>query len=568
MKRRDFIKKVPVMGAIPFVINHIPFGVMAGNDALKKMAAACPNDRVLVILQLLGGNDGINTVIPFNQYDQYQFVRPNIAIPDSGSRGLIKLDGTLPSDKQVGLHPDMKAMKQLYDAGNLAIVQGISYQNHNQSHFRGRDIMFMGGGSNDYLDSGWIGRYLQDKYAPQIYPTDFPNPDMQDPLALEFGNEISLVFHQGQNIPASVSINDPQSFFNLVEQLPGFEDIQGLDPRGIPPTVLNNSAYGKEVNWILDLEEKTDDYHDRIVQTYNAGKAYDPGINYPTTYPLQAPVKFHENPLSPQLQIIANLINGGSKTKVFLIRLGGFDTHAQQVEATDHTMGPHAALLFHISEAMKAFQADLKARGLENRVLSVTTSEFGRRVESNGSFGTDHGIGAPLFIFGAGVIPGITGNPPDMTQDNVSMQYDYRQIYATIMKEWMCVDPALVDSLSGIFYGDYQGRGTTLPIINGNLVTGVTDFVNSRFKLNSCYPNPASAYSTFSFYINAETSVDLKIVDVNGNDVKKIFSEQYMSMGEHKITVDLRDIKPGSYFYQIKAAGGILNDTKKLEIVR
>lgn len=564
MNRRDFIKNASIAGAMPFVLNGIPFNLMAGNVDLQKMAAACPNDRVLVILQLHGGNDGLNAVIPVADYDNYHNVRANIAIPENGARKFIELDYTLPTNKRVGLHPDMIGMKQLYDQGKMAIVQGVSYENHNQSHFRGRDIMFMGGGAYDYLDSGWVGRYLKDKVAPQVYPEDFPNASMPDPLALEFGNEISLIFHQGHNIPTSISIYNPQQFFDLVEELPGFDDVEGLDPRGVPPAGLGNSPYGKELEWILGLEQKTDDYDDRLLQVYQNGKSMDPHVTYPENYPLNAPARFRSNPLSAQLQIIANLIHGGCKTKVYLIRLGGFDTHASQVENYDATMGVHASLLYHISSAMKAFQDDLKARTIEDRVLSVTISEFGRRIRSNGSYGTDHGIGAPLFIFGKGVLPGLTGITPNLSDDNVAMQYDYRQIYATIMKEWMCVDPVLVDSLSGIFNGEYAGRGTTLPLINSNL-TGVNEFIRSRFRLNNCYPNPATSYTTFQFYINADTEVALTISDTQGHELKTIL-KQFMPAGEHSISTDLRDLKPGFYIYSIKA--GVLTDAKQFEIAR
>lgn len=564
MNRRDFIKNASIAGAMPFMLNGIPFNLMAGNMDLQKMAAACPNDRVLVILQLHGGNDGLNAVIPVADYDNYHNVRANIAIPENGARKFIELDSTLATNKRVGLHPDMIGMKQLYDQGKMTIVQGVSYENHNQSHFRGRDIMFMGGGAYDYLDSGWVGRYLKDKVAPQSYPEDFPNASMPDPLALEFGNEISLIFHQGHNIPTSISIYNPQQFFDLVEELPGFDDVEGLDPRGLPPAGLGNSPYGKELDWILGLEQKTDDYDDRLLQVYQQGKSMDPHITYPENYPLNAPARFRSNPLSAQLQIIANLIHGGCKTKVYLIRLGGFDTHASQVENYDATMGVHASLLYHISSAMKAFQDDLKARSIEDRVLSMTVSEFGRRIRSNGSYGTDHGIGAPLFIFGKGVLPGLTGVTPNLSDDNVAMQYDYRQIYATVMKEWMCVDPVLVDSLSGIFSGEYVGRGTTLPLINSSL-TGVNEFIRSRFRLNNCYPNPATSYTTFQFYINADTEVELNISDAQGHEVKTIL-KQFMPAGEHSVSTDLRELKPGFYIYSIKA--GVMTDAKQFEIAR
>lgn len=553
------------MGTMPFVLNSIPFKLMANNQSLLRMAANCDGERVMVILQLHGGNDGLNTLIPVADYDLYQSVRPNIAIPETGSRRFITLDSTLGTAAQIGLHPDMVGMKNLYDNGKLAIVQGVSYENQNQSHFRGRDILFMGGGANDYLNSGWMGRYLKDEFSPEVYPDDFPNTAMQDPLALEFGNEISLIFHQGDNIPTSISIYNPQQFFDLVNELPGFDDVQGTDPRGIPPAALNNSPYGKEINWILGLEEKTDQYDDRLLQVYNAGKAMDPGVTYPTTYPLNAPERSRNNPLSAQLQIIANLIHGGCKTKVYLVRLGGFDTHAMQVESYDQTMGGHAALLYHISSAMNAFQADLQARNIENKVLSMTVSEFGRRVHSNGSFGTDHGLGGPMFIFGKGVNPGVLGNVPDLNEDNVGMQYDYRQIYASIMKEWMCVDPALVDSLNGIFYGEYPGRGVTLPLIDNNAV-GVRDFIQKRFYLNTCYPNPAVTSTTLSFYINSETDVYLQITDVQGKPVKVLIDGKRLQAGEHKLVADLRDLKPGMYLYTVKA--GLLNDSKQLQVMK
>ncbi len=564
MKRRDFIKNASIAGAMPFVLNGIPFNLMAGNTELQKMAAACPNDRVLVILQLHGGNDGLNTVIPVADYHNYQNVRANIAIPINGPRKLINLDSTLAVERQVGLHPDMIGIKEMYDQGKVAIIQGVSYENHNQSHFRGRDVMFMGGGSYDYLNSGWVGRYLKDKFAPESYPEDFPNTTMQDPLALEFGNEISLVFHQGDNIPTSISIHNPQQFFDLVNELPGFSDVEGLDPRGLPPAGIVNSPYGKELEWILGLEQKTDEYDDRLLQVYQAGKAMDPHVSYPETYPLIAPTRFRNNPLSAQLQIIANLLHGGCQTKVFLIRLGGFDTHAQQVENHDPTMGVHASLLYHISSAMKAFQEDLRLRSIEDRVMTVTISEFGRRIRSNGSYGTDHGIGAPLFVFGKGVLPGLLGETPDLSEENVTMQYDYRQIYATIMKEWMCVDPVLVDSLTGIFNGDYAGRGNTLPLVNSNL-TGVNEFIRSRFSLHTCYPNPASTYTTFRFYINAETEVELKINDMQGKEIRTVL-KQNMGPGEHQFSADLRELKPGYYIYSLKA--GVLTDSKQFEIAR
>src|SRR5690606_23272499 len=158
----------------------------------------------LIILQMHGGNDGLNSLIPVDSYEQYYSRRPNIAIPAKNSaRKYIALDSTLPLDTQVGLHPDMAAMKAMYDTGRVSFVQGVSYKNNNGSHFRGRDIQFMGGSSEDFYSSGWVGRYLEGEIGTKKYPEDFPNDEMKDPLAIEMGSDVSLIFHQEFNIPMS-----------------------------------------------------------------------------------------------------------------------------------------------------------------------------------------------------------------------------------------------------------------------------------------------------------------------------------------------------------------------------
>jgi uncharacterized protein (DUF1501 family) len=561
MKRRDFIKKSVLAGIAPFALNSIPISLMGGT--FEQMAAASCNDNILVILQMSGGNDGINMLVPLDDLNSglYQFVRPNISLPKTGTRKVIPLDTTLGA-RNVGLHPDMIGIKNMYDAGKVSVIQGVSYKGHNQSHFRSRDIMFMGGGSADYLQSGWVGRYLKNEIAPKIYPKDFPNPDNLDPLALEFGNELSLVFHQGDQIPVSISVTNPQSFFNLVEQLPGFDDLPNLDPRGIPPTNLEGTLYSKELNWILGLEGKTEDYHDRLLQTYNLGKSKAKSVIYPEKYPFNAPTKWLKNPISGQLEIVANLIDGGSKTKVYLLKIGGFDTHAFQTNTDDASMGLHASLLYHISSAMEAFQEDLKQRGLDSRVLTITTSEFGRRIQSNGSWGTDHGIGAPMFVFGKHVLPGLIGDNPNLNLENVQMQYDYRQIYSSIMKDWFCVDAAYVDQQ--LFAGEYQGKGTKLPIIDTKAL-GVSDFINSRFYLDDCFPNPAKDKTTFSFYLNSTLVCSLILYDQGGNKIASVFENKSFDLGTHKVNYDLDKLEKGAYIYELNA-GKLLKQSKKIII--
>jgi uncharacterized protein (DUF1501 family) len=572
MKRRKFIKQLS-LAAVPITLGGIPIKLMAENS-LTRMAEQSTNDRVLVILQLHGGNDGLNSIIPVEAYDLYYRWRANIAIPAKNSvRKMIPLDSTLPKEAQVGLHPDMIAMKDLYDRGRMTVVQGVSYKNNNGSHFRGRDISFMGGGFDDYFSSGWVGRYLQQEFAPKTYPNDFPNPEMKDPLAIEMGSDVSLIFHQDGNIPTSISLNDPQSFAKLVEELEGFTD-QGIDPRGKPPLALENSPYGKELNWILGLEDKSEDYAERLYDVYKAASASS--VTYPERYPFNAPKGSMRNGLTPQLQLIARLLDGGGpglgvKTKVFLVKMGGFDTHAEQVESYDPTMGQHAALMYHIASAMKAFQEDLKARGLEDRVLTVTTSEFGRRVRANGSYGTDHGTGAPVMIFGKGVQPGVVGVVPDLNQQNVEMQYDYRQVYANLLRDWMLVDENKINN--DIFFKDFlngpkeDGTGNYEPLpLATQVISGVSEgFINNRFSLEDCHPNPANEFTIINFKINSTNLVDLVLKDNQGRKLKNILHEE-RAEGSHSVRVDVTDLPTGIYFYSLKT--GFFQDTKKLIVTR
>lgn len=571
MKRRNFLKKLPLAAGIPFTLGGIPIKLLA-DETLTRMAAASTNDRVLVILQLHGGNDGLNALIPVEAYDLYYSKRANIAIPAKNSlRKYIPLDSTLPSNVQIGLHPDMAAMKALYDQGRVAFIQGVSYKNNNGSHFRGRDIMFMGGDADDYLDSGWVGRYLQEEFAPLTYPDDFPHgqmgdtPEMLDPLAIEMGNDVSLIFHQAGNIPTSISINDPEGFAGLVGSLEGFNDLE-IDPRGKPPASLDNSPYFQELNWILELEDKTKDYAARLKEVFDIGDLR-PKATYPELYPFNAPNGIKRNPLISQLKIVANLLAGGCKTKVFMLRIGGFDTHAQQVESYDPTMGYHAALLYHISSAMKAFQEDLRIKGIEDLVLTVTTSEFGRRVSSNGSYGTDHGTGGPIMIFGKGVKPGVVGQVPDLTKENIEMQYDYRQVYANLLKDWMLAEPAKVEA---VFNGDFingvlDGRQLEpLPLAN-QVITGIGDFVGTRFMLHNCYPNPAKDKTTIHFRTNHTNPVTVKLFDEQGKEITTLINGSF-EPGEYKIPVDLTNLQPGNYIYQMKT--GFYKESKKLEITK
>ncbi|MEM6830342.1 MAG: DUF1501 domain-containing protein [Bacteroidota bacterium] len=565
MKRRNFLKKVGFAAGAPIAFQGVPLKILA-SEQMQRFAAQSTNDRVLILIQLHGGNDGLNSVIPISNYDEYYSRRPNVAIPFKvGNRTLIPLDSTVATEEQVGLHPDMNDFKFLYDTAKAAVFQGVSYENNNGSHFRGRDIWHMGGGSDDYFSSGWVGRYLNTEYTPLSYPDDFPTTEMPDPLALEMGNDLSLIFHQQGNIPTSISLgSNPENIANLIDRLEGFND-EGLDPRGLPPSFMNNSPYGQEMNWILGLEDKSETYIKRLAELYNA--ASETTVTYPETYPFNSPRGRTGNPLSGQLRLVARLLAGGVKTKVFLVRMGGFDTHATQVEDYDPSMGNHAALMYHLTSAMRAFQDDLRSRGLEDRVLSLTMSEFGRRVASNGSYGTDHGTGGPIMMFGLGVKPGIYGTVPDMSSNNVALQFDYRQIFANILRDWMGVDQSVITN--DIFFRDFiegansQGGNYEPMNLIKDVILSERDEINKNYDITSVYPNPASKYTQVKVKVNNFQNVNVQLINAEGKIVSQI--NRRVAPGSHNFTFTLDNLRAGFYF--IKAKSQMLNATKKL-IVR
>ncbi|MEO1254238.1 MAG: DUF1501 domain-containing protein, partial [Bacteroidota bacterium] len=490
-----------------------------------------------------------------------------------GNRTLIPLDSTVATEEQVGLHPDMQDFKRLYDSGKAAVFQGVSYERNNGSHFRGRDIWFMGGDADDYFSSGWIGRYLGTQYkapdgTPLTYPEDFPTDEMPDPLALEMGNDVSLLFHQEGNIPTSLSLgNNPVSVLNQINNLEGFNEEVGqlaIDDRGLPPDFLDNSPYGQEMNWILGLEDKSETYIKRLAEIYES--AAETSVEYPETYPFNAPGGSKRNPLSNQLKLVARLLAGGVKTKVFLVKMGGFDTHASQVEDYDPTMGVHSALLYHISSAMRAFQLDLRQRGIEDRALTISMSEFGRRIGSNGSYGSDHGTGGPVMMFGLGVKPGIYGTVPDVSLGNVSMQFDYRQIYANILYEWMGVERSVIRD--DIFFRDFidgpnpmGGNYEPMDLIK-EVILGEKEYLNKNYKLESVYPNPASNYTQAKIFVNNYQDVSMELINVRGVTVSRI--NRRVAPGEHTFSFVLDGLNPGFYF--VKAKSEMLDETKRLII--
>ncbi|MEL7064415.1 MAG: hypothetical protein AAFP00_11800, partial [Bacteroidota bacterium] len=248
MKRRKFIRNIGLGTAAPIAFQGLPLRVLGADNPLNRMAANSTNDKVLVIIQLIGGNDALNTFIPINDYEEYARLRPTIAIPKDGNRSYIPLDSTVNSEAQVGLHPDMTDFKDLYDTGKAAIFQSVGYENMSGSHFRGTDIIFQGidGRSSDQ-DSGWPGRYIGVDYSPLTFPDDFPSEENPDPIALEMGAGTSGLFLHPGSVPTSIGIgNRPEDVGSIVNSLDGFGESTDILTRGQAPNFLDGTFYKDE----------------------------------------------------------------------------------------------------------------------------------------------------------------------------------------------------------------------------------------------------------------------------------------------------------------------------------
>jgi hypothetical protein len=261
------------------------------------------------------------------------------------------------------------------------------------------------------------------------------------------------------------------------------------------------------------------------------------------------------NRLADQLKIVARLIAGGLKTRVYVVQLNGFDTHAAQVDAQNTTIGAHALLLQLVSDAVAAFQSDIEQLGAGDRVVSMTFSEFGRRAASNQSLGTDHGTAAPLFFFGVPVEHGIVGSNPDLENldnGNLRMQHDFRQIYASVLQQWFGADPGVTRS---VLFDQFS----TVKVIKGG-TTSVNDYATSdgSVQCDAPYPNPVRDVASLRMIVSQQQHVRMDVFDARGFHVTTLINEQ-RDAGEHTVPFDATQLPSGSYHVQVRARGEVLH---------
>ena len=432
MKRRKFIQISSTGSLAGFMLNGHLVNAFTRTKLLNNVSEDVIRDRSIVMIQLSGGNDGLNSVIPKNQYDKYASIRPTIRIHNSGNHAGIELDSSLSTSDETLLHPNLTSFKELWDDGKLNIVHGVGYPHLNKSHFSGRAIMSKGGDgseSNSNKPDGWMARYLH---------SGFDHLQYDDPLGIQLGNKKPAdEFHSDEEHKLDINLSgqDTSGFYSQLSNI----------GNPVPDFGNNSSEYIQNIEFINGMEVTATNYAQRISTVFNTGTN---SVSYPSY------------DLADQLKTVARMISGGSKTKIFLLRIDGFDNHANQVDSqTNSHLGKHADLLTELSESIKAFQDDLEQLGIDENVVTTTFTEFGRKPIENGNKGTDHGNLGPMFVIGTGVKPGFTGTHLSLDSftygGNVKhfdldtqMQHDYRQVYASLIGDFLGASSSTIIDIS------------------------------------------------------------------------------------------------------------------------
>jgi uncharacterized protein (DUF1501 family) len=416
--RRDFLRTSVLGGALAYTV---PLFLEKTFCCLDTMAAASTGQitsgkdgTILVVLQLAGGNDGINTLVPYGD-DTYYKVRPRIALPKTE---------ILRISDYAGLHPKLTGLHDLYSQGHLGMVQGVGYPNPNRSHFRSTEIWQTASDEDKNESQGWLGRYF-DNCCQGSDPSS---------VGVAIGGQTPQAFASPS--PKGVAFNNPEQFRYMSEAAsdPGSADMfmrQMNQPADSSHSSLSENSGGS----IGMLSGPSDDDGSTVefLQRTALGAQMSSDKILAITRKTKSTVNYPLTQLGNSLNLVARLIAGGMPTRVYYVSQGGFDTHANQLPS-------HERLMTDLSAATSSFVQDLKAQGNFNRVLMISFSEFGRRVSENASGGTDHGAAAPLFVLGGGVKPGLYGNYPSLTDlhdGDLKFSTDFRSVYATALEKWL-----------------------------------------------------------------------------------------------------------------------------------
>jgi len=507
MERRKFLKYTTASVFTPFLFQGQWIQVMA-NQPATDLLSSFNTGRKLVLIQLDGGNDGLNMVIPISQYDNLANARRNILVDQSQ---ILKLTD------ETGLNPAMPELTNLYKEGKVQIIQGVGYPNPNLSHFRSKDIIISASDAATNISSGWLGRMLGRQYS--SFPIGYPNVNQPHPISLSLGST------------SSATCQGDQANFSTV-----LKNLSAVYSNSAGNVSFPDSSFGNELKFITNIMEQTASYLSVIKAAAASAK------NLSTKYPAVG-----TNALADQLKLVANLIAGGLQTQIYVVSLGGWDTHSNQVSSdTNKLTGAHPTLLSKLSVAIAAFQDDLKLMNKADEVMGFVYTEFGRRIKSNNSLGTDHGTAWPAIVFGSNVNSGIVGNNPVIptlvgVSDNLAMQFDFRSIYSGFYKQWFNLTDTDIKQILGNSFPEIQlinkttGTDAAFPLPSGDL------------KL---YPNPVSDSAILLFESDG-TRAQIRIYSMSGQMVNNLEQMQY-PVGRQQMQLHLGHLRSGNYILVVQ----------------
>ena len=462
------------------------------------------NDRILVLIRLNGGNDGLNTVIPrFN--DEYYNIRPNLGITEPNLWNL---------DDDFGMPNYSDSLESLWQEGSMKVIHNVGYPEPDYSHFRSSDIWATGSSSDKLEDTGWIGRFIESDMPV------FKDVPPSVPPALQIGVQTNLLFTSGQG-SAALAVTNPTEFYQIASTGQLYETES-----------LGNIEHEKELSFLRDAANNAFRYSESIQNAFTLGQNT---AEYPDTY------------LAEEMAIVARMIKGQLGTKIYMVSIGGFDTHADQDMY-------HPELLTELSGAIKSFFTDLKENDQAKDVLAMTFSEFGRTVFENGSSGTDHGTSAPMLLFNEGMGNGFHGTPIDLL--NLDMygdpffDVDFRQVYSTILKDWLGINGNIVNSVMKNDFGKIEGLVPALaPLAGSN-----GDQALLGHKANDKNPH----FVEIRYSIQNRGNVRLSILDENGVTIRRIFQE-FKEAGSHIYMLNPKKylLDSGTYIYKLETGGRI-----------
>lgn len=499
--RRGFLKSLGLTTGGAFLLGNLPISATA-TSPLEMALSGAESDRVLVLIRFKGGNDGVNTIVPVYDYGTYSSLRPSIAIPQSQILSLTP---------EMGMPNTMQPLMPFWNDGKMKVVNNVGYPDQNLSHFRSSDIWGSASDADVVDTSGWMGRYFND-----LYPDFLANPP-ETPPAVQIGGAGNVVFNNFDNISLAMTVTDPNQLFEIAQ------NGQLYDVANVP-----DCYYGEQVGYLRSVSNSTFFYAETINEAYEASNNS---------------VEYQNNNLAQQLALVARLIKGNLGTKLYMVTLDGFDTHADQP-------GRHPVLMNQLAQAVSDFYEDLSSGSYDEDVLCMTYSEFGRRVEQNASNGTDHGAAAPMMLFGAGLngnglLGGLTNLGDLDINNNLQYHTDFRQVYATIMEQWLCIGSDTVDSVLGQPFDRLYDLGVECGEFVGAPIQTAPNIEHRALYLGQ-------GQLQIEYTLAAAATVKVEVINMLGQPVATVFSG-YQGAGRQSFTHNMgsRYLPVGQYLYRI-----------------